>query len=221
MSHSPSAEERKIAVLVAAMQDMHGEIEAMLKKMQTAASAAIAASTGIAQAGAAVVPAVTQATAQAVETGMVRAFADVAVPARGALEVALKPVVERFAQLERRTLQMEATARRAMTWFSAKWIALTAAGFVAMTAMAWAAVGWQRSAVNELTEQKTALEADIIAMQINAAELAKKGGRIKITDCGGRLCIVASKNQTGSFSEWHGLWNDAKTGQTMVIPNGY
>jgi hypothetical protein len=32
---------------------------------------------------------------------------------------------------------------------------------------------------------------------------------------------IASKNQTGTFSEWHGLWNDAKTGQTMVIPNGY
>ena len=57
-------------------------------------------------------------------------------------------------------------------------------------------------------------------MQINAEALAKKGARIKITDCGGRLCIVASKNQTGSFSDWHGLWND-KTGQTMVIPNGY
>ena len=39
-------------------------------------------------------------------------------------------------------------------------------------------------------------------------QLAKKGARIKITDCGGRLCIVASKNQTGTFSEWHGLWND-------------
>jgi hypothetical protein len=33
MSNGPSAEERKIAVLVAAMQDMHGEIEAMLQKM--------------------------------------------------------------------------------------------------------------------------------------------------------------------------------------------
>ena len=116
---------------------------------------------------------------------------------------------------------MEVTAPRAMTWFSVMWIALAAGRFVAMAAVAWAAVGWQWAAVSELTERKTALEADIIAMQINAAELAKKGGRIKITDCGGRLCVVASKNQTGSFSDWHGLWNDAKTGQTMVIPNGY
>ena len=221
MSNGPSAEERKIAVLVAAMQDMHGEIEEMLKKMQAASRAANAASAEVRQAGAAVVPAVTQATAQAVEAGVQRAFADIAAPARTALEAAVKPVTEQFLGLAQRILQMEAIARRAMTWFSAKWIVLTVAGFVGMSAMAWASVWWQRNAVNELTAQKTALEADIAEMQVNAAALAKKGGRIKITDCGGRLCIVASKNQTGTFSEWHGLWNDAKTGQTMVIPNGY
>jgi hypothetical protein len=166
------------------------------------------------------VPAVTQATAQAVDASMQRAFVDIAVPARTALEAAVKPVTEQFLGLAQRILQLEAKARNAMTWFSAKWIALTAAGFVGMSAMAWASVWWQRSAMHELTAQKTALEADIAEMQVNAAALAKKGGRIKITDCGGRLCIVASKNQTGSFSDWHGLWND-KTGQTMVIPNGY
>ena len=221
MSNDPSAEERKIAVLVAAMQDMHGEIEAMLQKMQAASRAVNAASSEVRQAGAAVVPAVTQATAAAVDASMQRAFVDIAAPARKALEAAVKPVTEQFLGLAQRILQLEATARRAMTWFSVKWIALTAAGFVGMSAMAWASVWWQRNAVNELTTQKTALEADIAEMQVNAAALAKKGGRIKIVDCGGRLCIVASKNQTGTFSEWHGLWNDAKTGQTMVIPNGY
>jgi hypothetical protein len=215
-----SAEERKVAVMLIAMQDMHGEIEAMLQKMQAASRATSAASSEVRQAGAAVVPAVTQATAQAVEASMQRAFVDIAAPARTALEAAVKPVIDRFSQFEQRTLQMEARARKAMTWFSTKWIALTAAGFVGMTAMAWGAVWWQRNAVTELTAQKTALEADIAEMQVNAAALAKKGARIKITDCGGRLCIVASKNQTGSFSDWHGLWND-KTGQTMVIPNGY
>jgi hypothetical protein len=115
MSNGPSAEERKIAVLVAAMQDMHGEIEEMLKKMQAAARAANAASAGIAQAGAAVVPAVTHATAQAVDASMQRAFVDIAAPARTALDAAVKPLIDRFSQLERRTLQMETTARKAMT----------------------------------------------------------------------------------------------------------
>ncbi len=167
------------------------------------------------------VPAVTQATAQAVEASMQRAFVDIAGPARLALEAAVKPAIDRFSQFEQHTLQMKARVRKTMTWFSAKWIALTAAGFVGMSAMAWGAVWWQQTEVNELTAQKTALEADIAEMRINAEALANKGARIKITDCGGRLCIVASKNQTGTVSEWHGLWNDLKTGQTMVIPNGY
>src|SRR5450631_1567486 len=132
MSNGPSAEERKIAVLVAAMQDMHSEIEEMLKKMQAASRAANAASSEVRQAGAAVVPAVTQATAQSVEASMQHAFVDIAAPARGALEAAVKPLIDRFAQFEQRTLQMEAKARNAMTWFSTKWIALTAAGFIGM-----------------------------------------------------------------------------------------
>jgi hypothetical protein len=154
MSDGPSAEERKIAVLVAAMQDMHGEIEEMLKKMQAASRAANAASAEVRQAGAAVVPAVTYATAQAVEASMQRAFVDIAAPTREALEAAVKPVSEQFLGLAQRILQMEAIARRAMTWFSAKWIALTAAGFIGMSAMAWASVGWQRHIVNESRRRK-------------------------------------------------------------------
>ena len=220
MSNGPSAEERKIAVLVAAMQDMHGEIEAMLQKMQAASRAANAASAEVRQAGAAMVPAVTHATAQAVEASMQRAFVDIAAPARKALEAAMKPVNEQFMGLAQRILQMEAMARNAMTWFSAKWIALTAAGFVGMSAMAWASVWWQRNAVNELTEQKTALEADIAEMQVNAAALAKKGARIKIDNCGGRLCVAVNTDQGQSHVDWRGAWH-AADGAPLAIPKGY
>jgi len=115
-------------------------------------------------------------------------------------------------------------ARGAMKWFSYRWMVMVGVSLMGLGALGagliWTSLAWQRHEVDGLIEQKEALEADIAEMQVNAAALAKKGARIKITDCGGRLCIVASKNQTGSFSDWHGLWND-KTGQTMVIPNGY
>jgi hypothetical protein len=122
--------------------------------------------------------------------------------------------------LAQRILQLEATACRAMTWFSAKWIALTAAGFVGMSAMAWASVWWQRNAVNELTEQKTALEADIAEMQVNAAALAKKGARIKIDNCGGRLCVAVNTDQGQSHVDWRGAWH-AADGAPLAIPKGY
>lgn len=217
-----SAEERKVAVMLIAMQDMHGEIEAMLQKMQAASRATSAASSEVRQAGAAVVSAVTQATAQAVEASMQRAFVDIAAPARTALEAAVKPVIDRFSQFEQRTLQMEARARKAMTWFSTKWIALTAAGFIGMSAMAWGAVWWQRTEVNELTAQKTALEADIAEMKITAAELAtKKNGRLRTTTCGGRLCIVASADQGKDAPALNTKWRDPKTLEPLVIAAGY
>jgi len=82
-------------------------------------------------------------------------------------------------------------------------------------------VGWQRHEVSELAAQKAALETDIAEMQVNAEAFAKKGARIKITDCGRRLCIGASKNQGEGASDWHGIWNNAQTGQTFVVPSGY
>jgi hypothetical protein len=168
-----------------------------------------------------VIPAVTEATVTAIDASMKLAFVDIAKPASTALEGAIKPATTQFLEFEKRVLELEASARRAMSWFSFKWIALTAVAFVAMSAMAWTSVGWQRIRVNELTAQKAPLEADIAQMQINAAALAKKGARIKITDCGGRLCIVASKNQSTEATNRRGVWNSAQTDQTMVIPNGY
>ena len=48
----------------------------------------------------------------------------------------MKPVTEQFLGLAQRILQMETIARRAMTWFSYKWLALVAAGFAGMCAVA-------------------------------------------------------------------------------------
>ncbi len=220
MSNGANTDERKVALMLMAMEDLHAEAKGILAQMQAAVSEASAASREVKQAGAAVVPAVNQAASNAVTGSMKRAFADIAGPASSALDEAVKPLMEKFSRLAQLAFEMEKTAQHALRWFSYKWIALIAAAFVGIGAMAWASVWWQRNQVSELTEQKSALEADIAQMQINAEALAKQGARIKITDCGGRLCIVASKNQTGSFSDWHGLWND-KTGQTMVIPNGY
>ena len=116
-------------------------------------------------------------------------------------------------------------ARGAMKWFSYRWVFImtaTLAAFIVLGfAWVWGSLEWQRHQVTALIEQKAALTADIAEMQVNAAALAKQGARIKIADCGGKLCIVASKHQTDEATDWHGIWNDAKTGKTFVIPNGY
>jgi hypothetical protein len=116
-------------------------------------------------------------------------------------------------------------ARGAMKWFSYRWIVIAALTLATLSAMGfgllWASLTWQRHELTELTEQRTAIEADIAEMRVNAEALAKKGARIKIVDCGGRLCIVANKNQSSDANNWHGIWNNEKTGETFVIPKGY
>jgi hypothetical protein len=118
--------------------------------------------------------------------------------------------------------RLEKTAQNAMTWFSIKWMVLIAAGFAGMCGLAWASVAYQRTQVSELTEQKTALEADIAEMKITAAELAtKKNGRLRTTTCGGRLCIVASADQGKDAPALNTKWRDPKTLEPLVIAAGY
>ena len=116
-------------------------------------------------------------------------------------------------------------ARGLMKWFSYRWIVIAGLTLALLSELGfgllWASLTWQRHELSGLLEQKAALAADIAEMQVNAAALAKKGARIKITDCGGRLCIIASKHQSNDAPDWHGIWNNAQMGQTMVIPNGY
>jgi hypothetical protein len=116
-------------------------------------------------------------------------------------------------------------ARRAMKWFSYRWIVIVAVSLVGLFALgaglAWALLALQRHQLTELIERKTALEADIAEMQVNAAALAKRGARIKIEDCGGKLCIVANKHQGEREPDWSGFWYNKQTKEPWVIPKGY
>ena len=76
--------------------------------------------------------------------------------------------------------------------------------------------------------EQAALQADIAQMQVQVAELEKRGGRIVMTECGGRLCIEASANQgqnkDGSPAAMGSWQRDIKNGGgkvSLVIPKGY
>jgi hypothetical protein len=56
----------------------------------------------------------------------------------------------------------------------------------------------------------------------NVSALEKKGGRIVMTTCGGRLCIEASSNQGAGAEQWKGgNWSNKETSVQLVIPRGY
>lgn len=69
------------------------------------------------------------------------------------------------------------------------------------------------------------LRAEKVRLEANIAELNKRGGKIQLTTCGGRLCIEASTNQ-GKDDQGTPLalggWSTSDSRKVpLVIPRGY
>ena len=77
----------------------------------------------------------------------------------------------------------------------------------------------ERQEVRDLQAEKAQLEANI-------ADLAKKGGRIKLTTCtdsagSQRLCIPVARNQGQGYEKYTAPFSNATTRDQFVIPRGY
>jgi hypothetical protein len=57
-------------------------------------------------------------------------------------------------------------------------------------------------------------------LQVSIEDLEKRGARIKIGNCDGRLCVTVNTDQGQSHVDWRGAWH-APDGEPMVIPKGY
>jgi hypothetical protein len=111
--------------------------------------------------------------------------------------------------------QAEGKLRNAGAWFAWKWVAVAFGGLAGVCLVAYASLWWQMHQIESLSEQKAELEA-------NVALLEKRGGKIKIQNCGGRLCIEASTNQGKGKTDWSGTWQTRDGNETpLVIPRGY
>jgi hypothetical protein len=97
-----------------------------------------------------------------------------------------------------------------------------AGGIAAVLLVGWLAVWWERHEIDSLSEQKIELQNDVAELQASVAVLEKKGGRIKLRGCGGRLCIESNSDQgEGAEKLAASNWSDEETGVSLVIPKGY
>ena len=132
-----------------------------------------------------------------------------------ALETATAPILNRLTGVTTATAQAGDTLRDAAAWFAWKWVAVAFAGLAGVCLVAYASLWWQMHQIESLSEQKAELEA-------NVALLEKRGGKIKINNCGGRLCIEASTNQGQGKTDWSGTWKTRDGNETpLIIPRGY
>jgi hypothetical protein len=64
------------------------------------------------------------------------------------------------------------------------------------------------------------LNTEIAQSEARLEELNRRGGKIELTDCGGRLCAYASTNQGENYKDWKAPWS-GREGLPLVILRGY
>lgn len=217
---SGKTDEQALFGLMAITEDLQKEARAELEKVAKEREALARVLEDAAEALARVGP---ELQAAAAEAGRV-ASNKVAATAAEALSVACAPVVAGLGGVARAAHEAEYKLNGAVRAFGWKWAMLAggaaAGGIAAVLVAAWALVWWQRSQVEGLSKQKAALIRDVDQLKAGVEALEKRGGRIVITDCGGRLCIEASTNQGPGFERWKGAaWS--VNGVLYIVPRGY
>lgn len=178
------------------------------------------------------IPAISEAASAAAGGAVRKSLAGASETAANALEVATDPILSGLTGVVRAGESAADKLNAATDAFGWKWA--TMAGGVAVALLlvvlviAYMLTWLERDTVTELRNEQAALQADIAQMQVQAAELEKRGGRIVMTECGGRLCIEASanqgKNKDGSPAAMGSWQRDIKNGGgkvSLVIPKGY
>jgi len=161
------------------------------------------------QAIAGLVVEVQKASALGASAGAVRALEQAA----QVVTEAARPTIAELKQATASIVQVQSTLRRATAWVTWQYLALIAAGCAVLVLSVWIAVAWQRRELGEFQDQKAALEAQIPTLQATVNELAAKGGKIKLSECGNdkRKCVKVNIGM-GTFG---------KAGESYMILDGY
>lgn len=197
--------------------DKLGGMFAVMEEQQAAVKAAIAGMAQERKAMMAVIESIKNtsgtlqtATESAAERGVVKSIGH-------APEAAISALNQAVGALNEATDQV----RSAGAWLTFK-AAASVAGIGLVMVLAMYGLGRfmlpSQAEIQQLRAEKASLEASIV-------DLNKRGAKIKLNDCDGRLCIEASSNQ-GKDAQGNpvpmGAWrtNDGRN-TAMVIPRGY
>ena len=158
---------------------------------------------------------------KSVETTLHDTLTTLSQRAEWAFQDAGRPLLHTLAGVTKAAEETEERLQRAVQTFRWKWGAI--AGGAALAAVlilifgAWLAastlVSWRSAELEQL-------DAEIAQRQTRLEELDRRGGKIELTDCGGRLCAYASTNQGKGSKDWKTPWS-GREGLPLVILRGY
>ncbi len=159
---------------------------------------------------------------QSVETTLHDTLTTLSQRAEGAFQEAGRPLLHTLARVTKAVEEIEERLQRAVKSFRWQWGAI--AGGAALAAVMVIILGVWLMATFMVSWQSAELErlnAAIAQRQVRLEELDRRGGKIELEDCDGRLCVHASTNQGKDHKNWIGPWYSKKDGSPLVIPRGY
>ena len=138
-----------------------------------------------------------------------------------AFENAGQPLLHTLAGVTQAAKETEDRLQRAVKTFGWRWGAI--AGGAALAAVVAVILGvWLTASllVSWRSAELEQLDAEIAQRKARLEELDRRGGKIELTDCGGRLCAYASPNQGKGSKDWKTPWS-GREGLPLVILRGY
>ena len=158
---------------------------------------------------------------EGVETALHATLTTVSQRAERAFEEAGRPLLHTLAGVTKAAEETEERLQRAVKTFQWKWGAI--AGGTALAAVVAVILGvWLTASllVSWRSAELEQLNAEIAQRKARLEELDRRGGKIELTDCDGRLCAYASTNQGEGYKDWKTPWS-GREGLPLVILRGY
>ncbi|MER2626479.1 MAG: hypothetical protein ABTS22_21410 [Accumulibacter sp.] len=158
---------------------------------------------------------------ESVETALHATLTTVSQRAERAFEEAGQPLLHTLAEVTKSADAIEHRLQRAVETFRWKWGAI--AGGAALAAVVAVILGvWLMATfmVSWRSAELEQLNAEIAQRKARLEELDRRGGKIELTDCGGRLCAYASTNQGEGYKDWKAPWS-GRDDLPLVILRGY
>jgi hypothetical protein len=158
---------------------------------------------------------------EGVETALHATLTTVSQRAERAFEEAGRPLLHTLAGVTKAAEETEERLQRAVKTFRWKWGAI--AGGAALAAVVAVILGvWLTASllVSWRSAELEQLDTEIAQRKARLEELDRRGGKIELTDCGGRLCAYASTNQGKGYKDWKTPWS-GRDDLPLVILRGY
>jgi hypothetical protein len=199
------------------LTQLEGQAQTLTRASQQAAQAANALDRG----GQKTALTLQAAVREGVETALHATLTTVSQRAERAFEEAGRPLLHTLAGVTKAAEETEERLQRAVKTFRWKWGAI--AGGAALAAVVTIILGVWLMATFMVSWQSAELErlnAEIAQRKARLEELDRRGGKIELTDCDGRLCAYASTNQGENYKDWKAPWS-GRDNLPLVILRGY